>query len=395
MRLLHVRADHVGGGALEGTVRAGGRGRERIHERQYLSLRSLSKYCRCYSKRAANRETAENGMKTFQLTRASDSAQAIASAAKASTAQQGAEIRFIGGGTTLIDLMKLNVEQPQTVIDINRLPLDKIEALPDGGLTIGAVVRNSDLAYHPVVRKNYAVLSEAILSGATVQLRNMATTGGNLLQRTRCMYFRSTDMPCNKREPGSGCAAITGANRSLAILGTSEHCIATNPSDMNVAMVALEATIHIRGPKGERSIPIADFHLLPGNTPQRETVLEPGDLITHVTLPAPAPGSRSLYLKLRDRASYEFALASAAVVVTVANGKLTRARVALGGVGTKPWRSTEAEGELTDQPATQAVFQKAAEAALRGAKPQSQNGFKMELAKRCLVHALKLATQTA
>jgi xanthine dehydrogenase YagS FAD-binding subunit len=333
-------------------------------------------------------------MKTFQLKRATDSAQAIASAAKATTAQQGAEIRFIGGGTTLIDLMKLNVEQPQTLVDINRLPLDKIEALPDGGLTIGAVVRNSDLAYHPLVRKNYAVLSEAILSGASAQLRNMATTAGNLLQRTRCMYFRATDMPCNKREPGTGCAAIGGANRSLAILGTSEHCIATNPSDMNVAMAALEATIHVRGTKGERSIPIADFHVLPGKTPQRETVLEPGDLITHVTLPPPAPGSRSLYLKLRDRASYEFALASAAVVVTVVDGKVTRARIALGGVGTKPWRSTEAEGELTGQPATEDVFRKAADAALRGAKPQSENGFKIELAKRCLVHALKLATQT-
>jgi len=334
-------------------------------------------------------------MKTFALTRAGDSGQAIATAAKATTAQQGADIRFIGGGTTLIDLMKLNVETPKTLIDINRLPLDKIDMLPDGGLTIGATVRNSDLAHHPLVRKNYNVLAEAILSGATVQLRNMATTGGNLLQRTRCMYFRDTAMPCNKREPGSGCAAITGANRGLAILGTSEHCIATNPSDMNVAMAALEAVIHVRGAKGERSIPIADFHLLPGNTPQRETVLEPGDLITHVTLPPPALGSRSLYLKLRDRASYEFALASAAVVITVASGKITRARIALGGVGTKPWRSTEAEGELADQPATEAVFRKAADAALRGAKPQSQNGFKVELAKRCLVHALKLVTQTA
>jgi xanthine dehydrogenase YagS FAD-binding subunit len=334
-------------------------------------------------------------MKTFALTRATDNAQAIATAAKAKTAQQGAEIRFIGGGTTLIDLMKLNVEQPQTLVDVNRLPLNKIEALPDGGLTIGAEARNSDLAYHPLVRKNYAVLSEAILSGATAQIRNMATTAGNLLQRTRCMYFRDTAMPCNKREPGSGCAAIGGANRGLAILGTSEQCIATNPSDMNVALAALEATVHVRGSKGERAIPIADFHVLPGNTPQRETVLEPGDLITHVTLPPPAPGNRSLYLKLRDRASYEFALASAAVVVTVADGKVTRARVALGGVGTKPWRSTEAEGELTGQAASEPVFRKAAEAALRDAKPQSENGFKVELAKRCLVHALKLATQPA
>lgn len=334
-------------------------------------------------------------MKSFVLTRANDSAQAIASGAKATTAQQGADIRFIAGGTTLIDLMKLNVEQPKTLIDINRLSLHKIETLPDGGLTIGAGVRNSDLAHHPLVRKNYNVLSEAILSGASVQLRNMATTAGNLLQRTRCMYFRATDMPCNKREPGSGCAAINGANRSLAILGTSEYCIATNPSDMCVAMAALEAVIHVRGTSGERAIPISDFHLLPGNTPQRETVLEPGDLITHVTLPPPAPGNRSLYLKLRDRASYEFALASAAVVITNANGRITRARIALGGVGTKPWRSIEAENELTNQPATEAVFRKAAEAALRDAKPQSQNGFKVELAKRCLAHALKLATQSA
>ena len=334
-------------------------------------------------------------MKIFALNRTTDPAQAVARASKAKTAQQGAEIRFIGGGTTLIDLMKLNVEQPQTLIDINRLPLDKIEALPDGGLTIGAVARNSDLAFHPLVRKNYAVLSEAILSGASAQLRNMATTAGNLLQRTRCVYFREAAMPCNKREPGSGCGAINGFNRSLAILGTSEQCIATNPSDMNVAMAALEATVHVRGTKGERAIPIADFHVLPGNTPDRETVLEPGDLITHVTLPPPAPGNRSLYLKLRDRTSYEFALASAAVVITAANGKITRARIALGGVGTKPWRSTEAEGELTDQPATEATFRKAAAAALRGAKPQSQNGFKVELTKRCLVHALKLATQPA
>jgi xanthine dehydrogenase YagS FAD-binding subunit len=334
-------------------------------------------------------------MKTFQLTRPKDDAQAIATAGKTKTAQQGADIRFIAGGTTLIDLMRLNVEQPQNLVDLSRLTLDKIEATPEGGLTIGATVRNSELAWHPLVRKNYAVLSEAILSGATAQIRNMATTAGNLLQRTRCMYYRDPAMPCNKREPGSGCGAINGVNRGLAILGTSEHCIATNPSDMNVAMAALEATIHVRGPTGERSIPIGDFHLLPGNTPHRETVLEPGDLITHVTLPPAAPGNRSLYLKLRDRTSYEFALASSAVVITAANGRITRARIALGGVGTKPWRSTEAEGELAGQQATETTFRKAADAALRGAKPQSQNGFKVELAKRCLLHALKLSTQSA
>lgn len=332
-------------------------------------------------------------MKPFHLTRASDSGHAVATAAKASTAQQGAEIRFIAGGTTLLDLMKLNVEQPGELVDVSRLPFDQISVGADGGLTIGANVRNSDVAHHATVKRDYAVLSEALLSGASAQLRNMATTAGNLLQRTRCLYFRATDMACNKREPGTGCAAIEGANRSLAILGTSPHCIATNPSDMNVALAALEATIHIRGANGERSVSIGDFHLLPGNTPDRETVLEPGDLITHVTLPPRSKGSRSLYLKLRDRASYEFALASAAVVVTVARGKVTRARIALGGVGTKPWRSPDAEALVEGQPASDETFRKAAEAALRDAKPQSQNGFKVELAKRCLIHALKLVTQ--
>src|SRR5258705_9481183 len=331
-------------------------------------------------------------MHTFEFSRPTDPAAAIAGAAQAKAAQQGADVRFVAGGTTLIDLMKLNVETPARLVDVNRLPLDKIEALADGGLKIGATVRNTDLANHPIVRRDYAVLSQALLSGATVQLRNMATTAGNLLQRTRCMYFRDTAMPCNKREPGTGCSAIQGANRGLAILGASEHCIATNPSDMCVAMAALEATIHVQGAQGPRAVPIGEFHLLPGDTPQRETVLEPGDLITHVTLPPAVPGSRQLYLKLRDRASYEFALASAAVVLTVADGNVTRARVALGGVGTKPWRSPEAEAALVAKPADAANFGKAAEAALRAAKPQSENAFKIELAKRCLTHALHPAT---
>jgi len=313
-------------------------------------------------------------MNTFEFTRPRDSAGAIRSASQTKTAQQGAEARFVAGGTTLIDLMKLNVETPSQLIDINRLPLAAVEGTPDGGLKIGATVRNSDLAHHPRVQKDYAVLSQAILSGASAQLRNMATTAGNLLQRTRCVYFRDTAMACNKRAPGTGCPAITGFNRTLAILGTSESCIATNPSDMNVALAALEAVVHVQGPKGARAVPIGEFHLLPGNTPQRETVLEPGDLITHVTLPAPIAGSRQLYLKLRDRASYEFALASAAVVLTIASGKVTRARVALGGVGTRPWPSPEA--------------------ALRNAKPQSENAFKVELAKRCLTHALQTAATT-
>ena len=330
-------------------------------------------------------------MHTFQFVRPQDPAGAIAAASKARTAQQGADVRFLAGGTTLLDLMKLNVETPARLLDIHRLPLGKIEASPDGGLKIGATVLNSDLAYNAVVQKSYPVLSQAILAGASAQIRNMATTAGNLLQRTRCMYFRDTAMPCNKREPGSGCPAITGANRMLAVLGTSDACIATNPSDMCVAMAALEAVIHVQGPRGQRAIAFADFHLLPGDTPNRETVLEPGDLITHVTLPPPVAGSKQVYLKLRDRASYEFALASAAVVMTVSGGKVDRARIALGGVGTKPWRSPEAEAALAGQPAEAASFRKAAEAAMRGAKPRSENGFKIELAKRCLAHALQTA----
>lgn len=332
-------------------------------------------------------------MHTFEFIRPRDSAGAIKAAAQSKTAQQGAEVRFVAGGTTLLDLMKLEVETPARLVDINRLPLDQIEPTRDGGLKIGATVRNADLAHHPTVQRDYPVLSQAILAGASAQLRNMATTAGNLLQRTRCVYFRDTAMPCNKREPGTGCPAITGHNRTLAILGASEHCIATNPSDMCVAMAALEATIHLQGPKGARAIPIGEFHLLPGSTPQRETVLEPGDLITHVTLPPPKKGSKQVYLKLRDRASYEFALASAAIVITTAGGNITQARIALGGVGTKPWRSPEAEAALAGKPANAANFRKAAEAAMRNAKPQSENKFKIELARRCLVHALETATK--
>jgi len=331
-------------------------------------------------------------MHTFEFIRPADQAAAIATAAQTKTAQQGAEVRFLGGGTTLIDLMKLNVETPARVLDINRLPLDKIEATSDGGLQIGAMVRNSDLAYHAKVQKDYSVLSQAILEGASAQIRNMATVGGNLLQRTRCVYFRDTAMTCNKREPGSGCPAITGHNRTLAILGASDHCIATNPSDMCVALAALEATIQIQGTKGSRAVAFGDFHLLPASTPNRETVLEPGDLITHVILPAPIAGSKQVYLKLRDRASYEFALASAAVVLTISSGKISRTQIALGGVGTKPWRSPEAEAALAGKPTTDAIFREATEAALRGAKPQSENKFKIELAKRCLTHALRIAT---
>src|SRR5258708_9503991 len=243
-------------------------------------------------------------MHTFEFIRPADPAAAIATAAQAKTAQQGADVRFLGGGTTLIDLMKLNVETPARLLDINRLPLDRIETTSDGGVKIGAMVRNSELANDAKIQNDYSVLSQAILQGASAQIRNMATVGGNLLQRTRCVYFRDTAMACNKREPGSGCPAVTGHNRTLAILGASERCIATNPSDMCVALAALEATVHIQGSKGSRAVAFGDFHLLPGDTPHRETVLEPGDLITHIPLPPPAVGSKHLSLKLPDRASY-------------------------------------------------------------------------------------------
>lgn len=338
-------------------------------------------------------------MQTFDYTRATEPNQAIGTAVRMlngqSTPVAQPTVRFVAGGTTLIDLMKLDVETPAHLIDINKLPLKDVETLPDGRLQIGALVRNADLANHPTVQRDYPVLSLALKSGASAQLRNMATTGGNLLQRTRCMYFRDTDSACNKRDPGSGCAAIDGANRNLAILGTSEHCIATNPSDMNVALTALEAVIVTSGAHGGRQIPIADFFLLPGNTPERETVLMPSELITHVILPAPHAETHATYLKLRDRASYEFALASAAVMVNVRNGVIERARVAMGGVGTRPWRSLEAEQALQGKPLNDATFENAAQAALQGARAQSQNGFKVELAKRCLKHALKTSTASA
>jgi len=302
---------------------------------------------------------------------------------------------FLAGGTTLVDLMKLNVLQPASVVDINGLPLDRVEALPNGGLRIGALVRNSDLAWNSAVKEKYAVLSEALLSGASPQLRNMATTGGNLLQKTRCYYYRDTNYACNKRQPGSGCSALDGFNRIHAVLGGSEHCVATHPSDMAVAMMALEATVHTQGANGERAIALDEFYLVPGDTPDRENVLVPGEIITHVTLPALSAGTKSHYLKLRDRAQYEFALASAAVVVEVSGSTISRARVAFGGVGTKPWRSREAEKALEGQSATTETFRRAAEAAVAGAKPLRYNGFKIELAKRALVRTLQTTTETA
>ena len=327
-------------------------------------------------------------MQTFQFTRATTPDQAI-------QAHAGATARFVAGGTNLVDMMKLDVEQPTSLIDINELSLSAITPTPAGGLHIGALSRNSEVAHHPIVLRDYPVLSQAILSGASPQLRNMASTAGNLLQRTRCVYFRDTAFPCNKREPGSGCSAIDGFNRNLAILGTSKDCIASNPSDQNVALTALEATIHIQGKSGSREVPIHSFYVVPGNTPHIETVLQPGDLITGVTLPPPRPSVRSLYLKLRDREAYEFALASAAVQLGTQGNRITFARVALGGVGTKPWRSLEAEHALEGRPVDLATFRHAAQEALRSARPQSENAFKVDLSQRCLVRALTLATKSA
>ncbi|MGA8938166.1 MAG: xanthine dehydrogenase family protein subunit M [Acidobacteriaceae bacterium] len=330
-------------------------------------------------------------MQPFDFTRASSPEQAI----QAQAATLAANTRFLAGGTNLIDMMKLEVERPTTLVDINGLDLSAIKPTPNGGLYLGALSRNSDVAQHPTVLRDYAVLSQALLSGASPQLRNMATTAGNLLQRTRCVYFRDTAFACNKRDPGTGCSAIEGFNRGLAILGASKDCIATNPSDQNVALTALEATIHIQGKSGTREVPIQNFYVLPGTTPHIETVLQPGDLITGVTLPAPRPGVRSVYLKLRDRAAYEFALASTAVQLGTEGKRITFARIALGGVGTKPWRSLEAEHELEGHPADLATFRRAASAALHDAHPQTENAFKVDLAQRCIVRALTMATKSA
>jgi xanthine dehydrogenase YagS FAD-binding subunit len=326
-------------------------------------------------------------MKPFAFSRAADVHGALAGVGNGG--------KFVAGGTTLIDLMKLDVELPDAVVDINRLPLGGIRRTAGGGLSIGALARNADVAHHPEVARDYPLLAEALLSGASAQLRNVASTGGNLLQRTRCVYFRDSAMACNKREPGSGCSAIGGFNRNLAILGTSEDCIATNPSDQNVALTALEATIELQGFEGARSVPIGDFFLLPGATPERETVLRSGELISAVTLPAPDRAARSTYVKLRDRAQYEFALASAAVIATLENGIIARVRIAMGGIGTVPWRDTRAESLLVGKRPAREPFEQAAEALLRDARPQSENRFKVELARRCLIHALTVATAAA
>ena len=306
-----------------------------------------------------------------------------------SAGNANAGTKFIGGGTNLVDLMKMNIEKPQQLIDITSLDLKKIETLPNGNVKIGALVRNSDLAYDATIMSKYPMLSKALLSGASAQLRNMATTGGNILQRTRCYYFYDTAMPCNKREPGTGCSAIIGYNRMHAILGTSDKCIATHPSDMCVAMAALDAIVHVEGVNGERSINFLDFHLVPGDTPEKENTLQQGELITSVEIPAMPFAANSTYIKVRDRASYEFALTSAAVALDIANGVIQNARIALGGVGTKPWRAKEAEQFLMNKKATADNYKAAADIALQNAKTHKYNAFKPELAKRTIINALQ------
>ena len=326
-------------------------------------------------------------MINFQYARANDLADAVRRIAADPTA------KFIAGGTNLVDLMKMDVERPSRLIDITRLPLKTVEETADGGLRIGALVPNSDLAYHPLVERRYPLLGSAILAGASAQLRNMASTGGNLLQRTRCYYFYDTATPCNKREPGSGCSAITGINRINAILGTSEHCIATHPSDMGVALAALDATVHVTGPAGTRTIAFTDFHRLPGDTPERDTNLQPNEIITAVELPARGFEGHYSYLKIRDRLSYAFALVSVAAALELDGDTIREARLALGGVAHKPWRVAAAEAALRGQRADAGAFAQAADLVLRGAKGYGHNNFKIGLARRAIVRTLSQAAR--
>jgi xanthine dehydrogenase YagS FAD-binding subunit len=326
-------------------------------------------------------------MINFQYERANDVPEAVRLIGRSPNA------KFIAGGTNLIDLMKMEVEQPAAIIDITRLPLKQVEGISGGGLRIGSLVRNTDLAYHPLVEQRYPVLASAIMAGASQQLRNMASTGGNLLQRTRCHYFYDTATTCNKREPGSGCSAIDGHNRMHAILGASEACIAVHPSDMCVALAILEAKVHVTGASGDRVVAFADLHRLPGDTPQRDTSINAGEIITALELPAQGFAKNYTYLKIRDRLSYAFALVSVAVGLELDGDIIKEARFALGGVAHKPWRDLQAEGALRGQPAIAATFARAADVLLRDAKGYGGNTFKIDLARRSIVRALTQATR--
>jgi xanthine dehydrogenase YagS FAD-binding subunit len=326
-------------------------------------------------------------MINFQYARAADVADAVRQIAADPTA------KFIAGGTNLIDLMKMDVERPSRLIDISRLPLKTVEDVPGGGLRIGALVPNSDLAYHPLVEQRYPILASSILAGASQQLRNMASTGGNLLQRTRCYYFYDVATPCNKREPGSGCSAIDGLNRMHAILGTSEACIATHPSDMCVALAALDASVRVAGPAGERTIAFSEFHRLPGSTPDIDNNLSRDEIVTAVELPAKGFATNYTYLKIRDRLSYAFALVSVAAALELDGNTIREARLALGGVAHKPWRDASVEAALRGQNADAAAFTRAAELLLRDARGYEHNSFKIGLARRAIVRALTQAAR--
>ena len=326
-------------------------------------------------------------MINFQYSRATD----VADAVRQMTADP--EAKFIAGGTNLLDLMKYEVEHPAHLIDISRLPLKTVEERPDGKLMIGALVPNSDLAYHPLIEKRYPLVASAILAGASQQLRNMASTGGNLVQRTRCFYFYDVATPCNKRQPGSGCSAINGINRINAILGTSDSCIATHPSDMCVALAALDAKVHVTGPAGDRVIAFEDFHRLPGDTPERDTNLGAQEMITALELPAKGFAKNYSYLKIRDRLSYAFALVSVAAALELDGDRIKEARLALGGVAHKPWRNKEAEAALRGQNADEAAFTRAANVLLADARGFSHNAFKIELARRAMIRTLMQAAK--
>jgi xanthine dehydrogenase YagS FAD-binding subunit len=325
-------------------------------------------------------------MKNFSYVRAASVKEAVQQASANNNSM------FIAGGTNLVDRMKVFLDEPSQLIDITRLDMTRIEQTGDG-LRLGALVSNTAIADHPEVRRSYPMLARAILLGASQQIRNVATTGGNLLQRTRCPYYYDTAFDCNKREPGSGCAALTGINRIHALFGASDQCIAVHPSDMCVPLAALDAIVEVEGAKGKRQIPFTEFHRLPGNTPQRDTNLEPGELITAVILPLAPFAKSSVYLKLRDRASYAFALVSVAAAVELADNRIKTARLAMGGMAHKPWRFTEAETFLVGKAATTETFQQAAEVALQGAKPLAYNGFKVELAKRAIRRALTVSAK--
>jgi xanthine dehydrogenase YagS FAD-binding subunit len=327
-------------------------------------------------------------MKPFEYEVATDPADAIARVG------DRADAAFLAGGTNLVDHMKLGIAEPRVLIDVNRLGLDGVDELPDGGVRIGAGVRNSELAAHPLIRERYPVLSQALLAGASGQLRNLATTAGNLMQRTRCVYFQDLSTPCNKRDPGAGCSAIGGYERYHAILGASEHCIATHPSDMAVAMAALDAEVQIEGSNGSRAVPLTGFHRLPGDRPERDTVLERGELITAVDLPAPLAEAQTAYRKVRDRASFAFALVSVAAVVRVVEDQIAEIRIAIGGVAHKPWRATVAEEALQGEAPSERAFRDAAEGELAQATPLVGNAFKVPMATNTIVSVLRELTGT-